>query len=104
MMLHPLAVKCADATSVGLLIPSISLGVGTGASVYGALVSKSKDLGKATYNVVSRVGVDEPPSQKTVDAILAKKIMEMDAEALKDLQADIIVQHLASKGKGKKRG
>ncbi len=105
-MTHPLSIKdnfSKSANATLLLYPAVAAGVNMLGMGYSSSVGRARNIGKNLYHAVTAAGPDEPPLQKFVDAAMTRKILDMSEEELKELQADILAEHIYRNQMKKKR-
>jgi len=107
-MTHPLLIKKAQspATYVLLAAPVATSLASLSASGYTTWLKLVRGLGSAGYKLGIEPFVEQIPGQEPIDAIIARHVITLDANQLRDLQVELVSRYLQENAERsrKKRG
>lgn len=93
-MPHPLLIKSAEMPTSAITWPLAFVATTTVPATYSAIMRSMYSIGKGGYGLGVQPFVEKVPGQTSVDAIIARKVLTMDADQLRNLQIELVSNYL----------
>jgi len=102
-MPHPLLIKSAGVPVTALVWPAAFATATAFPATYNAIMRSMYSIGKGGYGLGVQPFVEKVPSQSSIDAVIARKVLTLDTDQLRNLQIELVSDYLQEEHAKKKK-